>query len=65
MKQAIGPWKISEVTPQQMLGRFNGFTKSVILRVSEARDLGDLDRYAFYDHSKSYIASPPRRSPRR
>ena len=25
-------------------GRFNGFLKSVILRVNEARDLGDVDR---------------------
>ena len=25
-----------------MLGRFNGFLKSVILRVNEARDLGDV-----------------------
>jgi hypothetical protein len=31
------------VSPQQILGRFNGFVKSVILRVSEARDLGDID----------------------
>ena len=31
----------SEVSPSQMLGRFNGFLKSVILRVSEARDLGE------------------------
>jgi hypothetical protein len=42
-----------------MLGRFNGFLKSVILRVSEGRDLGDVNRYQFYDHSKSYIAAPP------
>lgn len=42
-----------------MLGRFNGFTKSVILRVSEARDLGDVNRFAFYDHMKSYTAAPP------
>ncbi len=42
-----------------MLGRFNGFVKSVILRVSEARDLGDLDRFAFYDHMKAYTAAPP------
>jgi hypothetical protein len=32
------------VGPKQMLGRFNGFTKSVILRMSEARDLGEFDR---------------------
>jgi hypothetical protein len=31
----------------------------VILRVSEARDLGDFDRYAFHDHMKSFIAAPP------
>ena len=30
------------------------FSKSVILRVSEARDLGDFDRYAFHDHMKVY-----------
>jgi hypothetical protein len=42
-----------------MLGRFNGFVKSVILRVSEARDLGDVDRFTFYDHTKVYTAAPP------
>jgi hypothetical protein len=59
VKRAIGPWNFSEVGPQQLLGRFNGFVKSVILRVSEARDLGDIDRYAFYDHTKVYTAAPP------
>ena len=47
------------MSPQQVLGRFNGFLKSVILRVSEARDLGDFDRFAFYDHMKSLTAAPP------
>ena len=42
-----------------MLGRFNGFVKSVILRVSEARDLGNVDRFQFYDHMKTYTAAPP------
>ena len=37
----------------------NGFLKSVILRVSEARDLGDVNRYKFYDHMKAYTAAPP------
>jgi hypothetical protein len=59
VKAAIGPWNFSEVSPQHMLGRFNGFLKSVILRVSEARDLGDVDRFAFYDHMKTYTAAPP------
>ena len=59
VKHAVGPWNFAEVSPQQMLGRFNGFVKSVILRVSEARDLGDVDRFAFYDHMKTYTAAPP------
>jgi hypothetical protein len=59
VKQAVGPWNFSEVSPQHMLSRFNGFLKSVILRVSEARDLGDVDRLKFYDHSKAFTAAPP------
>jgi hypothetical protein len=31
----------------------------MILRVSEARDLGDTDRFKFYDHMKNYTAAPP------
>jgi hypothetical protein len=59
VKHAIGPWNFGDVSPQHMLGRFNGFLKSVILRVSEGRDLGDVNRYSFYDHSKAYISAPP------
>src|SRR5262249_30065605 len=40
-------------------GNFNGFVRSVILRISEARDLGDWDRFAFYDRTKILIAAPP------
>ena len=59
VKVAVGPWNFADVSPRQVLGQFNGFVKSVILRVSEARNLGDVDRYAFYDHMKVYTASPP------
>jgi Family of unknown function (DUF5906)/Bifunctional DNA primase/polymerase, N-terminal len=59
VKRAVGPWNFSEVSPQQAIGRFNGFLKSVILRISEARDLGDTDRFKFYDHMKAVTAAPP------
>jgi hypothetical protein len=59
VKRAVGPWNFAEVSPQQLLGRFNGFLKSVILRVSEARDLGEVNRYSFYEHLKAIIAAPP------
>ena len=59
VKTTIGPWNFQEVSPKTMLGNFNGFAKSVILRVSEARDLGDVNRYSFYDATKTYAAAPP------
>ena len=59
VKNAVGPWNFLEVSPQQIMGRFNGFLKSVILRVSEMRELGDVDRYGFYEHMKALAASPP------
>ena len=59
VKQAVGPWNFAEVSPAACFSDFNPFTKSVVLRVSEARDLGDHDRYGFYDHMKVYEAAPP------
>ncbi|MGC2779989.1 MAG: DUF5906 domain-containing protein [Bradyrhizobium sp.] len=58
-KHAVGPWNFMETSPQQVAGRFNSFVKSVILRINEARDLGDSDRFKFYDHMKAYTAAPP------
>ena len=59
VKRAVGPWNFVEVSPQQMLGRFNGFLKSVVLRISEAKDMGESDRFKFYAHMKAYMAAPP------
>jgi Family of unknown function (DUF5906) len=59
VKYAVGPWNFIEISPTNLLGQFNPFVKSVILRVSEARDLGDINRYSFYDHMKVYTAAPP------
>ena len=59
VKYAVGAWNFHEVSPQTLLGRFNGWLQSVILRVSEARDLGEMNRYAFYEHTKTLAASPP------
>jgi hypothetical protein len=59
VKHAVGPWNFHEIAPTNLFDAFNPFVKSVILRVSEARDLGDLNRYSFYDHMKTYTAAPP------
>jgi hypothetical protein len=59
VKRAVGPWNFEEVSPQHIFGRFNKFLRSVILRISEARDLGHEDRFKFYDRMKTYTAAPP------
>jgi hypothetical protein len=56
---AVGTWNVWEVGPEALMGRFNPHIKSVILRVSEARDLGDTDRYRLYEHLKTLTAAPP------
>jgi hypothetical protein len=59
VKHAVGPWNFSEVAPGDLFKPFNGYLKSVILRISEARDLGDVNRYSFYEHTKTLMAAPP------
>ena len=59
LKQAVGPWNCKEVSPQDMMSNYNDFMQSVVLRISEARDLGDVNRYSFYDHLKTVLATPP------
>lgn len=59
VKHAIGPWNFREASPIQILGRFNSYLRSVVLRISEARDLGESDRFKFYDHLKAFAAAPP------
>lgn len=57
--RAVGFSNTDTVAPTMLLGGFNGFYESVICVVSEARDLGDVNRYQLYDHLKAYIAAPP------
>src|SRR5262249_8436714 len=59
VKEAVGPWNCHDISPLHLLGTYNDFTKSVILRINEARDLGEYDRFKFYEHSKNYMAAPP------
>jgi hypothetical protein len=59
LRRTVGPWNFQEVSPQQMMGPFNGYLKGVVLRISEAKDMGDVDRYKFYAHTKTAFAAPP------
>lgn len=59
LKQAVGPWNFKEVAPKDLLGDFNPHIKAVVLRVSEARDSGDMNRFALHEHCKTLLACPP------
>jgi hypothetical protein len=59
VRYAIGPWNCAEISASELLGKFNPFLKKVLVRVNEVRDLGEVNRFTFYDHSKALFASPP------
>ena len=59
LKHAVGAWNFREISPQDVTSNNNDYMQSVVLRVSEARDLGDVSRYAFYEHTKTMTAAPP------
>jgi hypothetical protein len=56
VRYAVGPYNFLETSPVRMLGRYNPWAQAVILRVNEARDLGEVNRFDFYDHIKDYCA---------
>jgi hypothetical protein len=57
--EAVGRWNVANIRPMDTMETFNPFVRSVLLRISEVRDLGEIDRRAFYEHMKTYIAAPP------
>jgi hypothetical protein len=59
VKRAIGHWNFQETSPQGIMGEFTPFLKAVILRISEAHDLGEFNRFQCYQRMKSFTASPP------
>jgi hypothetical protein len=59
IRYAVGCWNFQEISPQSIFSEFNGYMRSVILRISEGRDLGDVNRFALYEHLKTIIATPP------
>jgi hypothetical protein len=60
LKRAVGAWNFIEVSPQDIAGsQFTGYLQSVVLRISEGHDLGEVNRFAFYEMTKTIIAAPP------
>ena len=59
VKRAVGSWNFQDISPGEMFGTFNPHVRCVVLRISEAKDMGDVSRFELYDHMKTYLAAPP------
>jgi hypothetical protein len=59
VKFSVGHWNFREASPVDIMGRWNDPLRSVFLRINEIHDLGDIDRYAFYERTKGFLAAPP------
>ncbi|MBS0586372.1 MAG: hypothetical protein JSS37_00060 [Proteobacteria bacterium] len=59
VRYAVGSNNWADINPAQLSAQFNPFVEAVVLCINEARDLGEFNRYEFYEHSKAYIAAPP------
>jgi hypothetical protein len=57
--RAVGDANVSEISPIQIGEGFNGYRQSVILRISELRDLGDMKPWGLYESMKVLLAAPP------
>lgn len=55
----VGLNNTNEISPKTVLGGFNWFVRCTLLRISEARDLGDRDKYHFHEQCKTLVAAPP------
>jgi hypothetical protein len=59
---AVGAWNFRDITLAGLISKNNEFLRGVVVRVSEARDMGEqgrVDRYGLYDHTKTMLAAPP------
>lgn len=57
---AVGVDNFAEVSPKTITeDQFSGYLRAIVLRVSEARDMGNENRHAFYEAMKTIVVAPP------
>ena len=59
LRYGVGRSNLAEVNPGDLFKDFTAWVESTLVIINEARDLGDVDRYKFYESSKRFIAAPP------
>jgi len=57
---AVGQHNFQSISAATFFGSaFNGYLRSVLLRIDEVHDLGGETKYAFHDRTKTVLAAPP------
>jgi hypothetical protein len=60
VQQAVGYWNFAQISPKATLDKNNAYVKSVIVHISELKDLGtELSRFDYYESTKDLKAAPP------
>jgi len=59
LRYGVGRSNSADVNPGDLFKDFTPWVECTLLIINEARDLGDVDRYKFYESSKRFIAAPP------
>lgn len=59
LRYGAGKTNVAEANPSDLFKDFTPWVESTVVIINEARDLGDVDRYKFYESSKRFIAAPP------
>jgi len=64
VRHAVGPWNFQDVLLAHLVNPNNDFLCAVIVRINEARDVGEnararIDRYGLYEHMKPLLTTPP------
>jgi hypothetical protein len=60
--KTVGEWNFRSIKLNDLVAKNNDFLQTIILRVNEARDVGEqgtVDRYRLYDHIKDTLTAPP------
>jgi Family of unknown function (DUF5906) len=60
--RTVGEWNFQTIKLNHLVGKNNDFLKTLIVRLSEVRDVSDhgtINRYQLSDHVKEMLAAPP------
>jgi hypothetical protein len=57
--RVVGGNNFKDASPRNFLDQWTHYVQAVVLRINEAADLGELDRFKLYERLKTILAAPP------